>query len=167
MKALLIGGTGTISTAVSKKLLDDGWELCLFNRGSKNKTLPEGARIIQGDINDEAAAAKLLEGEFFDSVADFTVFTPEQAERDYRLFKDKARQYIFISSASAYQKPPVAPVISESTPLSNPHWLYSRNKIACEELLTARFREEGFPLTNSASKPYLRSGKRSPCPARR
>lgn len=147
MKALFIGGTGTISTAISAKLLEDGHELWLINRGSRNGALPSGAHIIQADIGNEADVAARLEGQAFDVVADFIAFTPEHLERDYRLFRDKTKQFIYISSASAYQKPLSDYRISEGTPLANPYWAYSRNKIAGEELLMKLYREEGFPIT--------------------
>lgn len=147
MKALFIGGTGTISTAISRKLLAEGHELWLINRGSRNAVLPEGAHIITADINDEAYVASQLEGMCFDVVADFIAFGPEQLERDYRLFKGKTRQFIYISSASAYQKPLSHYKITESTPLANPHWEYSRKKIAGEDYLMKLYREEGFPIT--------------------
>lgn len=147
MKALLIGGTGTISTAISAKLLEEGHELWLINRGTRNDALPAGARIIKADISDEADVAKKIEGMSFDVVADFIAFVPQQLERDYRLFKGKTRQFIYISSASAYQKPLSDYRIDEGTPLSNPYWEYSRNKIAGEEFLMKRYREEGFPVT--------------------
>lgn len=147
MKALFIGGTGTISTAISKKLLEEGHELWLLNRGNHNDRLPQGAHIITADINDEKSVAEKLAGEKFDVVADFIAFVPEQLERDYRLFHDKTRQFIYISSASAYQKPLSDYRITEGTPLANPYWEYSRNKIAGEELLMKLYREKGFPVT--------------------
>ena len=147
MKALCIGGTGTISAAVSRRLLEQGHELWLLNRGSRNTVLPPGVREIRKDIGNEADIAEKITGADFDVVADFIAFTPEQVERDYRLFKDKTRQYIFISSASAYQKPLSGPVITESTPLANPFWQYSRDKIACEDFLMQKYRNEGFPVT--------------------
>ncbi|MBB6672023.1 SDR family oxidoreductase [Cohnella nanjingensis] len=147
MKALFIGGTGTISSAITRQLLEQGCELYLLNRGNRNETLPPGAKIIQADIRDEARVAELLEGLSFDVVADFIAFEPAQLERDYRLFKDKTRQFIFISSASAYQTPLSDYRITEGTPLSNPYWAYSRNKIACEDYLLKQYREEGFPIT--------------------
>ena len=146
MKALLIGGTGVISTAISRLLLTKGWDLTLINRGSRSSDVP-GAHFLTLDINDENAAAKAIEGQHFDVVADFIAFVPSQVERDIRLFRGKTDQYIFISSASAYQKPLSHPVIRESTPLANPYWEYSRNKIACEEVLIKAYREEGFPFT--------------------
>ena len=146
MKALFIGGTGVISTSISQLLLSQGWELTLINRGSRAAEVP-GAEIITLDIGDEAAAQKALAGRHFDVAADFIAFVPEQMERDIRLFAGKVDQYIFISSASAYQKPLSSPVITEATPLSNPHWEYSRNKIACEETLMRAYRESGFPVT--------------------
>lgn len=147
MKALLIGGTGTISTEISKRLIRLGWELTLLNRGNTGAFVPEGARVIKVDVNDEAAVNALLGDERFDVVADFIVFTPEQAQRDIRLFSERTAQYIFISSASAYQKPLSSPHITESTPLHNPFWGYSRNKTTIEELLMAACRKHGFPVT--------------------
>lgn len=147
MKALFIGGTGTISMAISRKLLEEGHELWLLNRGTRNAALPEGAHIITADIGDEGDVAQKLEGQTFDVVADFIAFTPAHLERDYRLFRGRTRQFIFISSASAYQKPLSDYRITEGTPLANPYWEYSRNKIACEELLMKMYREEGFPVT--------------------
>ena len=148
MKALFIGGTGTISMAISKLLLQKGWELYLINRGNRNSDPAlKGAHFIPVDINDEAAAAKKLEGMTFDVACDFIGFVPEQLERDYRLLKGKVRQFMYISSASAYQKPCGNYIISEKTPLANPYWEYSRNKIACEDYLMKLYREEQFPVT--------------------
>lgn len=147
MKALFIGGTGTISSAITRQLVEQGCELYLLNRGTRNGNLPAGVNLIQADINDEAQVAKLIEDHTFDVVADFIAFVPAQLERDYRLFKDKTKQFIFISSASAYQKPLSDYRINEGTPLSNPYWEYSRNKIACEDYLMKLYREEGFPVT--------------------
>ena len=146
MKALFIGGTGNISLSISKKLLALGWELTVLNRGSHNELLP-GARYIKSDMADEAAVAGKLEGLSFDVVAQFIAFKPEQAARDVRLFKGKCRQYIFISSASAYHKPILSPFITESTLLHNPYWQYSRDKAACEALLMDSYVREGFPVT--------------------
>lgn len=148
MKALFIGGTGTISMAISKLLLKNGWDLYLLNRGNRNKDSQlEGAHFITVDINDEEAVAKKIEGMHFDVVGEFIGFVPSQLERDYRLFKGKCDQFIYISSASAYQKPLSNSIISEKTPLANPYWEYSRNKIACEDYLMKLYREEGFPVT--------------------
>ncbi len=147
MKVLIIGGTGTISLSISRLLVQRGCELYLLNRGKSNAIFPGGAIHMQGDIGDEDAMANLFAQERFDVVADFIAFTPEQIERDYRLFRDKTNQFLFISSASAYQKPPAHYSITESTPLANPYWQYSRNKIACEELLMRLYREQGFPVT--------------------
>ena len=145
MNALFIGGTGTISSAVSSLALERGWELYLLNRG--NRQLPEGARQILADIRDEADVREKVGGMRFDVVADFIAFTPDQVERDFKLFSGLAGQYVFISSASAYQKPLSSPIITESTPVHNPFWQYSRDKIACEDLLTGLYRIEGFPVT--------------------
>ena len=147
MKALLIGGTGQISMAITKKLVKDGWEVYLLNRGSRSAELPEGVYSIVADINDEAAVLEKTEGIMFDSVCEFIGFVPAQAERDWRLFRGKTRQYIYISSASAYHKPVGDYMITEGTALANPYWEYSRNKIACEDFLMGKFREEGFPVT--------------------
>lgn len=146
MKALFIGGTGIISTQISRLLVAQGWNLTLLNRGNRATSVP-GAHQLIGDINDEAAVARLIENEAYDVVADFICFTPEQIERDIRLFTGKTRQFIFISSASAYQKPLATPYITESTPLYNPYWEYSRNKIAIEDRLMKEYRENGFPIT--------------------
>lgn len=148
MKVLLIGGTGTISMAISKKLVKEGHELYLVNRGKRNDQLTgDGVHYLTCDINDEEKIKVLLEGLSFDVVADFIAFMPEHLERDYRLFHGITNQFIFISSASAYQKPLSNDVVNEGTPLSNPYWSYSRNKIACEDLLMKYYREDGFPIT--------------------
>ncbi|MDQ0903099.1 SDR family oxidoreductase [Paenibacillus sp. V4I7] len=147
MRALFIGGTGTISSAITKQLLEKGCELYLLNRGTRNEDLPAGVNILKADINDEDHVSKLIENLEFDVVADFIAFKPVQLERDYRLFKGKTKQFMFISSASAYQTPLSDYRITEGTPLSNPYWEYSRNKIACEEYLMKQYREKGFPIT--------------------
>ncbi|MDR3120408.1 MAG: SDR family oxidoreductase [Clostridiales bacterium] len=146
-KALFIGGTGTISGACTRRALEAGFEVTLLNRGSS--PAPRGARQIVCDISDEAAVRAKLTGEaaWFDVVADFIAFRPEQAERDVRLFSGAAGQYIFISSASVYQKPAAYYLITESTPLSNPYWQYARDKIACELTLMEAYRGSGFPVT--------------------
>lgn len=130
MKALFIGGTGTISTDVVALAQQRGWEITLLNRGSKK--LPEGMRSIVADIHDEQAVAKAIAHESYDVVAQFIGYTAKDVERDIRLFQHKTKQYIFISSASAYQKPQTDYRITESTPLVNPFWEYSRNKIEAE-----------------------------------
>ncbi len=147
MKVLFIGGTGTISSAISALAVEKGIELYLLNRGNRAAFAPEKAKVITADIGKEDDVLKSLEGLSFDVIADFIAFDTSHVERDYRLFKDKTKQYIFISSASAYQKPLSSPYITESTPLSNPYWEYSRNKIACEELLMEKYRTNGFPVT--------------------
>lgn len=147
MKALFIGGTGQISMAITRKLARDGWEVTLLNRGTRSVELPEGVEIIQADISDEEKVAKLLEGRTFDCVGEFIGFTVDQVERDHRLFAGRTSQYLYISSASAYHKPVRHYRIDEGTSLANPYWEYSRNKIACEEFLMKKYREEGFPVT--------------------
>ena len=148
MRALFIGGTGTISMAIVKKLSEDPlWDVWLLNRGNRSKELPENIHVIKADINDEADVADKIKDMEFDVVSDFIAFTKDAVERDHRLFKNKTKQYMFISSASAYNKPAASYVITEGTTLSNPHWEYSRNKIACEEYLLDKYRNEGFPVT--------------------
>ena len=148
MKALFIGGTGTISMGIVRRLAaETDWEVWLLNRGNRKAEVPEGVHQIQADISDEKATAEILKDQFFDTVCEFIGFTKNQVERDYRLFKGKTRQYIYISSASAYHKPAANYIITEGTTLSNPYWEYSRNKIACEEFLMEKYRTEGFPIT--------------------
>lgn len=148
MKALFIGGTGTISLAITKRIAQNpDWELCLLNRGNRTEEVPEPVHLIEADIQDEASVAEKLADMHFDVVADFIAFVPEHIERDIRLFAGKVKQYFFISSASAYQKPLSDFRITESTPLCNPYWQYSRDKIACEERLIREYRDHGFPVT--------------------
>ncbi|MBR3514846.1 MAG: NAD-dependent epimerase/dehydratase family protein [Lachnospiraceae bacterium] len=148
MKALFIGGTGTISMGIIKRLAEDPqWEVYLLNRGNRKEEVPMNIHQITADINDEADVQKKLDGMMFDTVSEFIAFDVKAVERDYRLFHGKTRQYIFISSASAYNKPAAGYVITEGTALANPYWEYSRNKIACEEFLMKKYREEGFPVT--------------------
>ncbi len=144
MKVLFIGGTGIISSAVSALAVEKGIELFLFNRGQHSEFVPQGATVIKGDVKDKS---KLLKGKNFDVVVDWLAFVPTDVETDIEIFKGNVGQYIFISSASAYQKPPAHWLIDESTPLSNPYWQYSRDKIACEERLMAEYRKSGFPVT--------------------
>ena len=148
MKALFIGGTGTISSAIVRRLSQDKlWEVWLINRGNRADTVPENVHQIVCDINDEDAVIKAIGDLRFDVVGEFIGFTVDQVERDFRLFKDRTKQYIYISSASAYNKPAACHIITEGTTLANPYWEYSRNKIACEEYLMARYREDKFPVT--------------------
>lgn len=147
MKILMIGGTGTISMAITRLLAQSGEEVYLLNRGNRSGELPENVKVIRADINNEAEVLSAIDGMSFDSVCEFIGFVPEHLERDYRLFKDKTKQYIFISSASAYHKPVRSHIINEGTTLANPYWEYSRNKIACEEFLMEKYRSEGFPVT--------------------
>lgn len=148
MRALFIGGTGTISTAVVERLVNElQWEVWLINRGNRKNVVPENVHQIIADINNEADVAEKIKDLTFDTVCEFIGFHVQDVERDYRLFKDKTRQYIYISSASAYHKPASSYIVNEGTTLSNPHWQYSRDKIACEEFLMKKYREEGFPVT--------------------
>ncbi len=148
MRALFIGGTGTISMAIVERLAKDPlWEVYVLNRGRRRAALPEGVHQIVADIHNEAETAEKLKGMTFDTVCEFIGFKREDVERDYRLFKGKTRQYIYTSSASAYNKPAASYRITEGTTLANPYWQYSRDKIACEEFLMEKYREEGFPVT--------------------
>ncbi len=147
MKILFIGGTGTISMAITRLLADRGEELYLLNRGSRTGELPRGVKVINVDVNDEENLKAALGDMTFDSVCDFIGFVPQQLERDVRVFKGRTKQFMYISSASAYNKPVRSYVINEGTSLANPYWEYSRNKIACEELLMKDYRENGFPVT--------------------
>lgn len=147
MKVLFIGGTGIISSACSQLAIERDIELTLLNRGQSSRPVPEGARVLQADIRDASSVSRVLQGETFDVVVDWIAFTPEHIETDLALFGGRTGQYIFISSASAYQTPPTSLPITESTPLHNPFWAYSRAKIACEERLLAAYRNEGFAAT--------------------
>lgn len=147
MKALLIGGTGIISMAITELLVKQNWEVYLLNRGNRTNELPQGVHVIEADINNETDIAAKIKDMQFDCVGEFIGFVPSQLERDVRLFSGKTRQYLYISSASAYHKPLSDYVINEGTALANPYWEYSRNKIACEEYLMKEYRENGFPVT--------------------
>lgn len=147
MKILLIGGTGTISGAIAKVLAQRGDDLTLLNRGNRAEDIPAGAKVIYCDINNEALVAEKLAGECFDAVCQFVGYKPEHVQRDYRLFAGKTKQYIFISSTAAYQKPVVNYRMTEETAFCNPYWDYAREKAACEEFLMQKYRDEGFPVT--------------------
>lgn len=146
MKVLFIGGTGNISTASSRLATERGIDLYLLNRGNRQVEI-KGAESIAGDISREVDVAEVLDGHEWDCVVNWIAFTPEDIERDLRLFSGKTKQYLFISSASAYQKPLANPIVTESTPLCNPFWEYSRKKIACEERLNCEYRTTDFPIT--------------------
>ena len=146
MRVLFIGGTGFISTAVSRQAIARGFDLYLLNRGSRLAHMP-GGHSLTADIHKPKEVRSVLQDLAFDVVVDWIAYAPDDIERDLALFRGRVKQYVFISSASAYQKPPAHYVITESTPLYNPYWAYARNKIACEERLTRAYREEGFPVT--------------------
>jgi nucleoside-diphosphate-sugar epimerase len=146
MKVLFVGGTGNISTSVSKLAVERGIELYLLNRGQRTVAIP-GAHNLTGDIRQPDVVRQVLRDMRFDAVVDWIAYTADDIERDLELFRGRTGQYIFISSASAYQKPPTHYLITESTPLYNPYWEYSRNKIRCEERLQRAYQEEGFPMT--------------------
>ena len=147
MRILIIGGTGTISSAITRQLAASGQDLWLLNRGTRKQEVPAGVKQIVADISNEEEVERLLGDMQFDAVCEFIGFVPEQVERDIRLFKGRTRQYVYISSAAAYNKPASNHVINEGTTLANPYWEYSRNKIACEELLMKEYRENAFPVT--------------------
>lgn len=149
MKVLFIGGTGLISSACSDLVIESGLDLYIINRGQSTKyPVPEGAHLLIGDVyQDEAGVAALLKDHQFDVVVDWIAFTPDDIERDIRLFSSNTNQFFFISSASAYQKPLAHYIVTEKTPLENPYWQYSQDKIACEERLMKSHRQDGFPVT--------------------
>ena len=147
MKILMIGGTGTISSAITRQLAAAGHDLWLLNRGNRKEEVPAGVHQLVADISDEQAVMQLTAAEQWDAVCEFIGFVPSQVDRDIRLFSGRTRQYVYISSASAYNKPAASHVITEGTTLANPYWQYSRDKIACEEVLMRAYREQGFPVT--------------------
>jgi len=147
MKVLFIGGTGIISSACSNLAVQQGIDLYLLNRGQSTRPLVNGAAVLHGDIRDPQSARVALAHHSFDAVVDWVAFTPEHVENDLELFRGRTAQYVFISSASAYQTPPAGLPVTESTVLDNPIWLYSQNKIACEERLVQAYRSEKFPFT--------------------
>lgn len=147
MKVLFIGGTGIISAACSALAIEKGIELYLLNRGQSGRNAPDNAIVLNGDIRDRRSVENALRGHQFDVVVDWIAFNSEHVETDLEIFRNRTNQYIFISSASAYQTPPASLPVTESTPLYNPFWQYSREKIKCEDRLTRAYREEAFPVT--------------------
>ncbi len=149
MKILFIGGTGIISSACTQLAVDRGIDLYLLNRGQTTKRgpLPRGIKVLKGDIREKTSAQAALGEHQFDAVVNWIAFVPEHIKLDLEIFRRRTRQYVFISSASAYQTPPASLPVTESTVLDNPYWEYSRNKIACEEQLVQAYREEKFPIT--------------------
>ena len=146
MKILFIGGTGFISTAVSRQIVSKGHQLYLLNRGLRSVEIP-GTYNLRADIGNIQGVKTVLKDMNFDVVVDWIAYTPEDIERDLELFTGRCNQFVFISSATVYQKPPANYLITESTPLSNPYWQYSRDKIACEERLAQAYKKKGFPIT--------------------
>ena len=147
MKVLFIGGTGHIRSACAELAVARRMDVVLLNRGHATRPIPANVPVLQGDIRDTDAIATILQDMTFDVVVDFVAFAPEHIETYLALFRGRTKQYIFISSASAYQTPPLNWPTTESTPLRNPYWAYSRAKIACEERLMAAYRDEEFPVT--------------------
>jgi nucleoside-diphosphate-sugar epimerase len=148
LRVLFIGGSGIISSACSRVAVDSGIELSVLNRGrSAVRPLPPGVNMLRADIREPDSVRDAISGLEFDAVVDWVAFTPGHVRADIELFRGRAAQYVFISSASAYQTPPARVPVTESTPLRNPYWQYSRDKIACEDLLVTAYRDEGFPAT--------------------
>jgi len=147
MKVLFIGGTGIISSACSRLAVERGIELYHLNRGKTSRPVPENVIQLRGDIHDRASYEAALGEHYFDAVVQWIAFVPEQIEQDIEILRERTKQYLFISSASAYQTPPAHLPVTESTLLDNPFWEYSRNKIACEERLVKAYRDEKFPMT--------------------
>jgi nucleoside-diphosphate-sugar epimerase len=148
LRVLFIGGSGIISAACSQLAAERGIKLSVLNRGATHlRPLPPEATVLHGDIRDHLAAREALGDLEFDAVVDWVAFTPEHVQADIELFHGRTGQYVFISSASAYQTPPARVPVTESTPLRNPFWQYSRDKIACEDLLVEAYRQTGFPAT--------------------
>ncbi len=148
LRVLFIGGTGVISSACARQAVADGIDLYVLNRGrSTTRPLPAGVRELRADVRSPRTVRDVLKDLDFDSVVDWVAFTTEHVRTDIDLFRDRTGQYVFISTASAYQKPPARLPITESTPLKNPFWQYSRDKIACEDLLVSQYREQDFPVT--------------------
>ena len=147
-RVLFIGGSGVISSACSRVAVDSGIELSVLNRGrSIVRPLPPGVSMLRADIREPRSVRDEIKDREFDAVVDWVAFTPEHVRADIELFRGRTGHYVFISSASAYQTPPARMPVTESTPLRNPYWQYSRDKIACEDALVAAYREEGFPAT--------------------
>ena len=146
MDILFVGGTGIISYACVSEALSQGHDVWTLSRGRSRLVNQVGDRALVADASNEDAVREVIKGRHFDAVIQWTAYVPEQVERDIRLFAD-AGQYVFISSASAYQKPPRHWLVTEETPLENPFWPYSRDKIACEHVLFAAHESSGFPLT--------------------
>jgi nucleoside-diphosphate-sugar epimerase len=146
MKVLFIGGTGNISTSVSRLTVSLDTDLYLLNRGTTGRKI-EGVKTISCDINKFGDVKSKLKDHLWDVVVNWIAFTEKDVSRDIEMFGGRTKQYIFISSASAYQKPVSHPVITESTPVANPYWEYSRNKIACEDRLIDAYRTQNFPAT--------------------
>lgn len=147
MKALFIGGTGLISQACTRLASERGIDLHLLNRRQRDVSLPESIKTIQADIRDPDKVRHAIGDQTFDVVANFVAFNESDIERDLDLFRGRCGQYVFISSASAYQKPVRNHLITENTPLENPYWKYSRDKIACENRLIRAHEQDRFPIT--------------------
>jgi nucleoside-diphosphate-sugar epimerase len=148
LSVLFLGGSGIISSACSRRAVEEGLDVCVLNRGhSTVRPLPPKVERVTADVDDPRSIEEAIGERRFDAVVDWLAFTPEQVRARTDLFRGRVGQYVFISSASAYQTPPARLPVTESTPLRNPHWQYSRDKIACEDLLVSLYRDEGYPVT--------------------
>ena len=148
LSVLFLGGSGIISSACSRRAVEEGLDVCVLNRGhSTSRTLPPEVERLTADVNDPRSVEAAIGDRHFDAVVDWLAFTPDQVRARTDLFRGRVGQYVFISSASAYQTPPARLPVTESTPLSNPYWEYSRDKIACEDLLVSLYRDEEYPVT--------------------
>jgi len=147
LKVLFVGGTGKISSAVTALAVEKGFEMYLLNRGETDRPVPDGVQVLSGDIRDVNSAKAAIGDLKFDTVVNWVAYTEEHINTDIELFRGRTNQYVFISSASAYQSPPVNLPVTESTPLDNPYWKYSQDKIASEDRLMRAYREEKFPIT--------------------
>ena len=148
LRVLFIGGSGVISSACAREAVNAGIDLYVLNRGqSTTRPLPDGVAELRADVRNPEAVRDAIGGLDFDSVVDWVAFTAEHVRSDIDVFRGRTGQYVFISSASAYQTPPARLPVTESTPLRNPFWQYSRDKIACEDLLIREYRENNFPAT--------------------
>ncbi|UUL75626.1 NAD-dependent epimerase/dehydratase family protein [Pseudarthrobacter sp. Fe7] len=148
LKVLFIGGSGIISAHCTRRAVEAGMDVYVLNRGRNELRPPPGSvAVLTADARNPSAVTKAIEGHVFDAVVNWVNFTPDHVQQDIEIFRNRTDQYVFISSASAYQTPPIRLPVVESTPLRNPYWEYSRNKIACEDVLAAAYREDGFPIT--------------------
>lgn len=147
LRVLIVGGRGIISSAVVAEALERGHDVHTVSRSGDTAGVPAGVTAHKADVHDAESVRETIDGLHFDVVVQFQAFEAGQVRADIELFGGRTEQYIFISSASAYQTPPRSLPVTESTPLRNPYWEYSRKKIECEDALVAAYRDAGFPVT--------------------